>query len=99
MGPAVITALSPERLAQLHAQGRERSRQSQFINPYTIAKCDRVLKTRGEDWAQSVLMRKFTRRSLVDSRWPWLELGEDEILVLADQAEWQALGEWVNSDN
>lgn len=91
------TTLSPERLAQLHAQGRERAQASSFVNPYTIAKCKRVLQTRGEQWAESVLMRQFTRRWAMSPLLPWLEQGEDEILVLADQAEWELLGEYLRN--
>ncbi len=45
------------------------------------------------DWAASVLLRRLDRRSRIDPRFPWLEDGEEEILVLADEAEWALLGE------
>lgn len=79
------TLLSPERLAQLHAEGRERA--GRFVNPCTISQLRRVLTQRGEPWAASVLLRPINRRSRCDARLPWLEAGEEEILVLADAAE------------
>lgn len=84
------TMLSPETLVMLHAQGR--AKVGQFVNPRTIAACKRVLSERGEDWACSVLFRShFARRSPVDARWPWLDESEEEILVLADEAEVELL--------
>jgi hypothetical protein len=83
------TSLSPERLAELHTEGR--ARVGAFVDPHIVSKCAAVLYERGEEWGESVLMRKFTRRSRLYSALPWLESGEEEILVLADEAEWTQL--------
>lgn len=81
------TQLSPETLAALHTQGRANT--GPFVNPATIAACQRILWVRGLDWAASVLMRKLDRPSRVDPSFPWC--GEEETLVLADQVEWGLL--------
>lgn len=83
------TTLSPETLALLHAEAQ--AGQSRFVNPYIIARCQRLLEHRGEAWAESVLLRRLDQRSLISPQWPWLRNGESEILVLADEAEWQQL--------
>jgi len=83
------TALAPEKIAQLHAEGQ--AKVGPFVDPHTINRCKRILRDRGEEWAQSVLLRRFTRRSMICAAFPWLENGEDEILVLADAAEWELL--------
>jgi hypothetical protein len=83
------TSLPPEKLAALHAEGHTKT--SRFVNPHTVARCERILRERGEEWAQSVLLRRFDRRSRISPASPWLNSGEDEILVLADDAEWAQL--------
>ncbi|MDV6979637.1 hypothetical protein [Mycobacterium intracellulare] len=83
------TTLSPEKLAQLHAEGN--AKVGPFVNPYTIAKCKELLRDRGRDWAASVLLRDLSRNSAINPRFPWLNSGEEEILVLADLAEWDQL--------
>lgn len=81
------TSLTAERLAALHTEGRAKT--GSFVNPYTMFRLRSILRERGEDWAASVLLRDLSRRSLIDAGFPWLESGEEEILVLADDAEWQ----------
>lgn len=60
---------------------------SRFVNPYVISRMIEVLRNRGEIWAESVLGRKFDRRSYIDPALPWLLDGEAEILIAADSAE------------
>ena len=84
----MITTLSAEALIEIHAEGVLIRSTSPFEDPVTMHTYREVLTRRGEDWASSVLCRDLTRRSLT---WgPWLEQGEPEILVLADQREAQS---------
>lgn len=88
----MITNIAPERLAQLHAEGRAQALAAgKFIDPHTVAAAERVLNVRGERWAASVLLRDLSRRSRLLPQRPWLENGELETLVLADRAEWELL--------
>lgn len=84
------TFLTPERLAELAAEGRAQAARSRFVDPDVVAECKKVLRERGEIWAASVLMRDISRRSLLGG-WPWLEDGEMETLILANRAEWELL--------
>ncbi|RSN12839.1 hypothetical protein DMB42_11720 [Nonomuraea sp. WAC 01424] len=84
------TTLTPEKLAELAAQGRAEAAKSRFVDPCAAAKSKKLLCERGEEWAASVLMRDLSRRSLRGG-WPWLEDGELETLILADSAEWDLL--------
>ncbi|MCA2247565.1 hypothetical protein JF729_07110 [Mycobacterium intracellulare] len=83
------TALSPERLAVLHAEGHAKT--GRFVDPGSIFRVKRILQERGEDWAASVLLRDLSARSRLESRFPALRSGEETILVLADEAEWAQL--------
>jgi len=84
------TTLSPERLAQVHAEGMAAA--GRFVDPVTINSAVRAIQERGEEWAESVLLRKFgARRSLVRPDLPWLNHGEEHILVAAAAAEWEQL--------
>lgn len=83
------TTLPAETLAAIHAEGHAKS--GTFVNPYTINRVKELLRDRGEDWAESVLLRRLNRGSMISASFPWLEKGEDEILVLADLAEWDQL--------
>lgn len=83
------TTLSPERLVEIHAEGRAQT--GPFVNPHAIARGEIILRERGEEWAQSILLHRFDRRSLLRPTLPWLRVGEVEILVLADKAEWELL--------
>lgn len=85
------TALTPERLAALHAEGRRLSSRSRFVDPHAVIECKRVLWVRGEEWAASVLLRDITRRSAIDPTYPWFVDGEMETLALADAAELWAM--------
>jgi hypothetical protein len=87
----VKTTLPPETLARLAAEGRAEAARSPFVNPHTITKTEKLLRDRGREWAESVLMRSLERRSLISDRFPWLGDGEPETLVLAAEAEWGAL--------
>jgi hypothetical protein len=79
------TALGADQLVQIHLDGIAMRGTSPFENPATMNRYREILTRRGEDWARSVLCRDISRRSLT---WgPWLEPGEAEILVLADEAE------------
>jgi len=79
------TTLGADQLVQLHMDGVAMRGTSPFEDPCTMNRYRHVLTRRGEEWAASVLCRDISRRSLT---WgPWLEHGEPEILVLADQAE------------
>lgn len=80
------TCLSPEVLAELHTEAQ--SKGGRFVNPHTIARCQVLLRDRGEEWAASVLLRRLDRRSRLHPNLPWLHANEEEILVLADEAEW-----------
>lgn len=81
------TKLSPGTLAELHVVGRATAATSRFVNPHVVAQTRRILVQRGELWAASVLGRDLSRRSRLYPRLPWLEDGEAEVLVLADEAE------------
>jgi len=83
----VKTSLPADTLVVLHAEGYAHT--GPFVNPSTIVKSKRILRERGEEWAQSVLLRAFDRRSVALPAFPWLNAGEEEILVLADSAERQ----------
>ncbi|GAA2411042.1 hypothetical protein GCM10010404_81190 [Nonomuraea africana] len=87
------TTLTPERLAELAALGRTLAARSRFVDPEAAARSKKLLRERGETWAASVLMRDLSRRSLLLPAYPWLEDGEMETLVLAEQAEWNQLAE------
>ena len=83
------TTLTPERLAELHAAGRRQADESRFVNPVVILRAGQLLRERGEEWAATVLLRKLTRRSMINPGVPWLEDGEPETLLLADIEEWR----------
>jgi hypothetical protein len=51
------TTLSPEQLAELHAQ---RPKPEAFVNPVTINQARRIIRDKGRDWAASVLLRAAT---------------------------------------
>ncbi|SEU46518.1 hypothetical protein [Nonomuraea wenchangensis] len=85
------TTLSPEKLAELAAEGKAEAARSPFVNPDAVAASKKILRERGEVWAASVLMRDLSRRSLALPQYPWLEDGELETLILADRAEWDQL--------
>jgi hypothetical protein len=79
------TTLGADQLVQLHLDGIAMRGASPFEDPRTMNRYRDALLRRGEGWAASVLCRDIGRRSLT---WgPWLEPGEAEILVLADEAE------------
>ncbi|MFG1976944.1 hypothetical protein ACGFJC_47095 [Nonomuraea fuscirosea] len=86
------TTLSPERLAELAAEGRAKAGRSPFVDPGDVAACKRLLIQRGEGWAASVLMRDLSRRSAIGV-WPWFQDGEMETLLLAADAEWGQLAQ------
>jgi len=80
-----VTTLGADQLVQLHLDGIAMRGTSPFEDPRTMNRYQEVLRRRGEQWAASVLCRDISRRSLT---WgPWLNHGEAEILVLADEAE------------
>lgn len=83
------TTLTPDALARLHSEGQ--AKVGRFVNPHTIARCKRILRDRGRDWAASVLLRDLSRHSAMSADFPWLNSGEEETLVLADAAEWAQL--------
>ena len=86
------TTLSPDSLADLAAQGRKQAdADAPLVDPRTANKSMDVLRQRGEEWAESVLMRRFTKRSIMRPEFPWLNHGEMETLVLAERAEWEQL--------
>lgn len=85
------TTLSPERLAELAAEGQAQAARSRFVDPCAAAASKKLLRERGEEWAASVLMRDLSRRSLALPHLPWLEDGEMETLILADRAEWEQI--------
>lgn len=81
------TTLTAEQLVLVHAEGHVQRGTSPFEDPHTMSRYCKVLNRRGELWAASVLGRDLSRRSLT---WgPWLERGEAEVLVLADECESQ----------
>jgi hypothetical protein len=86
----MVTALSPERLVELRAEGIEQEKESPFVNPHMIVQCLEIQRRRGEEWMASVLSRPLTRRSVVKPSFPWLNRGEGEMLVLADAEETMA---------
>ncbi|MEU4331460.1 hypothetical protein [Nonomuraea dietziae] len=88
---SLTTTLSPERLVEMAAQGRALAARSRFIDPDAASRSKRILRERGETWAVSVLMRDLSRRSPGAPAFPWLENGEMETLILAEQAEWDQL--------
>ena len=93
------TTLSPEELAKILAEGRALADAGgRFVNPDTVYASIKVIRERGEEWAASVLMRELTRRSLSRPDLPWLEHGEMEALILANEAEWQRLEKELSSD-
>ncbi|GAA2701412.1 hypothetical protein [Nonomuraea recticatena] len=92
------TTLTPERLAELAAHGRALAARSRFVDPDAAARSKKLLRERGETWAVSVLMRDLSRRSLLLPAYPWLEDGEMETLILADQAEWNQLASAAGGD-
>ncbi|MFG1683538.1 hypothetical protein ACGFNP_25440 [Nonomuraea sp. NPDC049269] len=83
------TTLTPEKLAELAAQGRAEAARSPFVDPCAAVQSKKLLRERGEEWAASVLMRDLSRRSIALPHLPWLEDGEIETLILADRAEWE----------
>jgi hypothetical protein len=85
------TTLSPEKLAELAAEGRAEAAKSRFVDPEVVAASKKVLRERGEVWAASVLMRDLSRRSLGVPALPFFYDGELETLILADRAEWEQL--------
>lgn len=74
-------------LVELRATGRAEAASCPFVNPTVIYQCRAVLARRGESWAEAVLGRPLTGRSLVDASFPMLREGDPETLVLADIAE------------
>ncbi|MDD4865685.1 MAG: hypothetical protein PHQ28_00705 [Mycobacterium sp.] len=82
-------ALTPERLAVIHAEGLAKT--GRFVDPGNIIRVKRILQERGEDWAASVLLRDLSARSRLAPRFPALRTGEETILVLAHEAEWAQL--------
>jgi hypothetical protein len=95
----VKTSLTPEKLVGLAAVGRAQAdTDGPFVNPNTVFKAVALLRERGEEWAESVLMRRFTRRSLLFPALPWLVHGEIDTLILAAQAEWDLLATAAGDD-
>ncbi|MEV1003435.1 hypothetical protein [Nonomuraea sp. NPDC050202] len=85
------TTLSPEKLAELAAQGKAEAAKCRFVDPDVVAASKKILRERGEAWAASVLMRDISRRSLGVPHLPFFHEGEMETLILADRAEWDQL--------
>lgn len=86
------TPLTPEELAALHAKGKALAEQGGgFVNPYMADRAAALISQRGEEWTKSVLLRGLTRRVPGRRDLPWLNQGELETLVLAEQAELDAL--------
>ncbi|MET7335881.1 hypothetical protein [Nonomuraea sp. NPDC005650] len=89
------TTLSPERLAELHAEGRAQAAKCRFVDPDVVAELKRLLRERGENWAASVLLRSLERRAQGRSvsHLPYLYDGEMETLILAEAAELEQLAQ------
>lgn len=86
------TRLTPERLAELHAEGNAwHASSGPFIDPCRVAQVTAIMTQRGEGWAEAVLLRRFTARSRLVPSMPAFQGGELEILILADKAETDAL--------
>lgn len=80
-----ITKLSEQKLVEIRAWGY--SQVKQFVDPYVVQQVKDVLYRRGEEWAESILGRELSRRSCWFPTLPWLRVGEEYILVEADQDE------------
>lgn len=75
-------------LIQLRAEGiAQAAVHLPFVDARAAARAKHLLRSRGEQWAMSVLGRDISRRSLACPTLPALEDGEIETLVLADHAE------------
>lgn len=80
-----VTAITPARLAELRAEGK--TKRGPYVDPRVLNRCTGVLDRRGETWAAAVLGRDISRRSLAVPHRPWLNEGEQYILVAADAEE------------
>ncbi len=85
------TSLSPEVIAQLHAQAQAAQPRGQFVDPRRAAGAVAVIKERGEQWVASVLLRDLGRRSRLHPDLPWLQDFELAVLLAADKAEFDQL--------
>ncbi len=85
------TILDVDQLAALKVHAGDVAREFSFVDPRALSQCDRVLRERGEVWAASVVGRILTKRSRVHPSWPWLFTYEMYMLILADEAEFDAI--------
>jgi hypothetical protein len=83
------TTLPEAELVDIRASARAMA--GRFVDPAIVASCGKVLDRRGETWAASILGRDISKRSparnALGGRRPWLNKGEEYVLVFADQAE------------
>lgn len=93
-----VTAISPERLAQMRLDAR-RAPTSRFVDPHEIARAKQVLARRGETWAAAVVGRSLERRSLHFPALPWLNEHEPSLPVAADVEEDRARFDAIVRDN
>ena len=81
-----MTAISERKLMELRQRGI-RDGGNKFVDPSMLRRCTMVLARRGEQWAQSVLGRDISARSLLVPTAPALRSGEEYTLVYADEEE------------
>jgi len=84
----LATAISETRLIELRREGQGSDRSAgPFVDPGVLRRCGLVLDRRGELWAAAVLGRDVSRRSVGVPDRPYLNPGEDRVLVAADAEE------------
>jgi len=86
------TGLPPEVLAQLHTQCQTPpGTPARFVNPHDVARVEKLIRERGEQWAASIVLRDLGRRSVLRPDLPWLTHDELALLLAAEQAEFDHL--------
>ncbi|MEE3755360.1 hypothetical protein [Mycobacterium intracellulare] len=84
----LATSISETRLIELRREGHASDRAAgPFVDPGVIRRCELILDRRGEGWAAAVLGRDISRRSIGVPHRPYLNPGEDRVLVAADAEE------------
>lgn len=83
----MTSRLDEATLVAIRTQARNPGPTGAFVNPHEAEQVKRILRRRGETWAEHVRGAPFARRALFDPVWPWLTSTDFRVLIAADKAE------------
>lgn len=83
------TSLTLEALKKIHEEAREAVEKDGVPSPAQRVRSQEVMSVRGRLWAESVLLRSLRPPGLLFARASDLTYFEDQVLILADRAEWE----------